>query len=416
MEGLTSLLGKLSVEDIEKLKLLLSLKPDNEYKSVITLRVFVDEYEIHIRNNRSHSYFKSVVTALNYLIEYFKQQKAIGTITLKDIESFLTFLQQKVKTRSCFKNKVGEGYAVYYRNLKAAFNKAKDWGYVNENYFTKIKLPKKQKVQPAFINSSLLSAIGNKIKTSVVRDVIVFGFYTGMRLNEIVNLKWKNLNLTTRIITVGDEEFITKGKNQRFIPICDEALGVLLRRKKNVEGKTEENPYRQVNEKIESIGGQACMLPLNQGETFHGYIFCKSNGERYNGDYLSKKFKEACKAAGIDKSIHFHSLRHSFASNLVQQGISLYVIKELLGHSSISTTEIYSHLNIDSLREAISVLDEPDCSDNNVTEIMTNTYLSKIVFKKDTGKRQVSSKEKIASKKKTTPGLKIILTNKINGG
>ena len=61
----------------------------------------------------------------------------------------------------------------------------------------------------------------------------------------------------------------------------------------------------------------------------------------------------------MDKSIHFHSLRHSFASNLAQQGVSLYVIKELLGHSSVSTTEIYSHLNFETLKEAISVLDGP---------------------------------------------------------
>ncbi len=63
-------------------------------------------------------------------------------------------------------------------------------------------------------------------------------------------------------------------------------------------------------------------------------------------------------AADIDGAIHFHSLRHSFASNLAQKGVSLYVIKELLGHSSITTTEIYSHLNMDSLREAVGKLDD----------------------------------------------------------
>ena len=88
-------------------------------------------------------------------------------------------------------------------------------------------------------------------------------------------------------------------------------------------------------------------------------MFCKENGKAFTGDYVSKKFKRACKAAGMDKAIHFHSLRHSFASNLAQKGVSLYVIKELLGHSSISTTEIYSHLNMDSLKEAIRILDGP---------------------------------------------------------
>jgi site-specific recombinase XerD len=86
-------------------------------------------------------------------------------------------------------------------------------------------------------------------------------------------------------------------------------------------------------------------------------VFCKKDGSKYCGNYVSRKFKGACIAAGIEKEIHFHSLRHSFASNLVQNGVPLYTIKELLGHSSISTTEIYSHLNMDSLREAVKKLD-----------------------------------------------------------
>ncbi len=89
-------------------------------------------------------------------------------------------------------------------------------------------------------------------------------------------------------------------------------------------------------------------------------MFCKSTGEKYTGDYFTKRFKRASKQVGIDKAIHFHSLRHSFASNLVQKGVSLYSVKELLGHSTISTTEIYSHLNLDTLREAESALDQEE--------------------------------------------------------
>lgn len=87
------------------------------------------------------------------------------------------------------------------------------------------------------------------------------------------------------------------------------------------------------------------------------YVFCKKDGSKYCGNYVSRKFKNACIAAGIENEIHFHSLRHSFASTLVQKGVPLYTIKELLGHSSISTTEIYSHLNMETLREAIGKLD-----------------------------------------------------------
>ncbi len=328
MEGLQSLLGKLSVEDIEKLKLLMSFT--TEAKEVVTLRVFADEYKLLIKNNRSASYLHSITIALNNLSEFFGPQKAINSINQKDVETFLVYLQQKIR----------KGHVVYYRNLKAAFNKAKEWGYVKENYFIKVKLPKRQKTAPAFINSEQLTAISNQLKDDVVRDAVILGFYTGMRLNEIVNLKWKNVNLSTRIITVGDEEFITKGRNQRFIPVSDEAYDALIKIK------------------TKNKGGNPPLYPLPRGESF-GYVFCKNNGQKFTGDHFSRRFKSACKKAGIDKAIHFHSLRHSFASNLAQQGVSLYKIKELLGHASVTTTEIYSHLNIDSLRDAISKLDNP---------------------------------------------------------
>jgi integrase/recombinase XerD len=326
------LFKNISSNDLDKLRLLLSIIPQAEPKEVVTLRVFIEEYKNIIQHNRSSSYLRSVVVALNYLVEYFSLtehrpglQKPIASINIKDVENFLIHLQQKVS----------KGYIVYYRNLKAAFNKAKDWGYVKENYFTKVKLPKRQKLAPVFINSEQLLAICSQIKNKMVKDVVVFAFYTGMRLDEIVNLRWKNVDLQNRTITVGDESFTTKGRNQRFIPMSEEALASLLsqRERKNFT----------VN-----------VLPFDFA---HGFVFCKENGEKFTGNYFSRRFKKACTASGIEKEIHFHSLRHSFASNLVQKGVPLYSIKELLGHSSISTTEIYSHLNMDSLREAVKKLD-----------------------------------------------------------
>ena len=99
--------------------------------------------------------------------------------------------------------------------------------------------------------------------------------------------------------------------------------------------------------------------PFVKGEEELDYVFCKENGFPFSGNYVSKTFKNACRAVGIDEGIHLHNLRHSFASNLVQKGVSLYTIKALLGHSSITTTEIYSFLNMDSLKEAIEKFNSP---------------------------------------------------------
>ena len=88
------------------------------------------------------------------------------------------------------------------------------------------------------------------------------------------------------------------------------------------------------------------------------YITIKLSGSTFpfTTNYVSKKFKQAVRLAGADDKIHFHSLRHSFASDLVNKGVPLYHIKELLGHSSIAVTEIYSHPDLESLHEAVNKL------------------------------------------------------------
>jgi len=324
-----SLLHSINENDIEKFRILSEIFNKASFSEAVTLRIFADEYSNLIKESRSNAYYLSVKNSLQHLTNFFGLQRPIQSIGLRDVENFVSHLQKIVS----------KGYRVYVRTLKAACNKAIDWGYVKENYFVKVKLPKKQKVNPAYINSNQLSIISKLIQNEIVKDVTVTAFYTGMRLNELVNLTWRNIDLTTRIITVGDESFTTKGRNQRYIPISDEVFEILLRcDKKNLKG-------------CPSI------IPINRIERKNEFVFRNKNGKKITGDYISKSFKCACKNAQIDNAIHFHSLRHSFASNLAQKGISLYTIKELLGHSSISTTEIYSHLNIDTLKEAIKKLD-----------------------------------------------------------
>lgn len=342
------LLEKLSMKDIEKLRFLFSIFNDKVEKKDkinrdITLKSFCSEYENYIKQNRSSSYLRSVKISLNYLINYLGEQIVLCSIQLKDCENFITYLQQNVK----------KGFVVYYRNIKAAFNKAIEWGYLEKNCFKKIRLPKKQRIAPAFLDSNQLTAISNHINNKTVNDLVWFAFYTGMRLDEIVNLKWKNVDLVSKVLIVGDDEFTTKGRTQRFIPMGSEAERILRGKPKCLD-TADRRPEKKKHE--------ICLLNEVGDPSSHNaalriaYVFSKENGKQFTGNYVSKMFKDACKKAGVDKAIHFHSLRHSFASNLVQKGTPLYTVKELLGHSSISTTEIYSHLNMNVLREAVEKL------------------------------------------------------------
>jgi integrase/recombinase XerD len=87
------------------------------------------------------------------------------------------------------------------------------------------------------------------------------------------------------------------------------------------------------------------------------YVFYRINGIKLNEDFVSRNFKKVVRQVGLSDDIHFHTLRHSFASNLVQKGISIYSVKELPGHKNIVTTMIYAHLNRESLFKAISCLE-----------------------------------------------------------
>jgi len=309
------IINNFTEEDIGRLKRFLTLIDKPIQDAPVTLEFFRNEYEKFIKKNRSAKYLSSIQLSFNHLENYFNQQKILSSISLRDAELFVDKVKESAPS----------GYVVYYRNIKAAFNKAIDWGYIKSNPFKKIKLEKKQKNKPAFLNINQIEIICRHIDSEIIKDAVVLSFHTGLRLGELVNLKWKNINLEDKIITVGDYEFKTKARKQRIIPINDKVLELMNK-------------------------------VYNPSQV---YVFSKGKKQPFTGDYFSKKFKTACRSAGISDKVHWHSLRHSFASNLVQNGVPIYVIKELLGHSSITTTEIYSHLNVDSLREAVEKLDRP---------------------------------------------------------
>jgi len=87
------------------------------------------------------------------------------------------------------------------------------------------------------------------------------------------------------------------------------------------------------------------------------YVFCDKDGKRYSPKQVSVAFGRACKRAGIE-NLRFHDLRHDFASSLVQAGVDIYTVRELLGHKDLRMTTRYSHLSPEKLRDAVRALDE----------------------------------------------------------
>ena len=185
-------------------------------------------------------------------------------------------------------------------------------------------------------------------KRQLLKDIFLFAFLTGMRLSEIIYLTWNSIDIINGIIRVGSDDFQTKSKEVRLIPITKPVLEILKRRK----------PKSSIKDKK--------------------YIF-HHNGFAYQPDHISHLFKECVRNAGLSDEIHFHTLRASFGSYLLQQGVPISSISKLLGHSSIAVTEKhYVSLTNGNLINAIShfnslVLNGKKTQKNkNVKRIKTN--------------------------------------------
>ena len=262
----------------------------------INLSELQKEYLEYISSTRSKSYIRSVKLSFKQF-QNFSNDIPLIRIDAKLIDKFVT---------SVFSNSK-HAAALYYRTLKAAFSKAVDWNYLEINPFKKVKLPKIPKHNPLFITIDEFQKIISETKEDYLKNIFYTAFYTGMRLGEILNMKWSWINLNEKYITVKcTEEFLTKSKKERIIPINNVLLQILL------------NQYPKI-------------IDINNDD----YVFNRLKGIKLNEDFISKQFKKSVRAAELNDKIHFHTLRHSFASNLVQKGVSLYVVKELLGHEDL---------------------------------------------------------------------------------
>ena len=298
---------------VSKLEERLKEKPQIKY---ITLSDYHKKYLQFVQDNLSPTYSRIVDLSFRQLVEF------TGNIPLENLD----YLQLEKFITESFK-RTKEGTRTAYIALKSAFNKAIIWNYLDVNHFGKIKLPKIPKNNPLFVKDAELKLILEKEPDSLLKDVYLFAYNTGLRLSEIINLKWSEIDLTEDFIRVRNtEDFITKSKRERIVPINVAVKNILSNRLP----------------KILYLG------KLN-------YVF-SNNGVKLSQDYISKNFKQCVKKSGLNLQLHFHNLRHGFASTMATKGVSIFIIKELLGHQDVKTTQIYSHLRPEDLRQAINVL------------------------------------------------------------
>ncbi|MGE8433713.1 MULTISPECIES: site-specific tyrosine recombinase XerD [Chryseobacterium] len=146
----------------------------------------------------------------------------------------------------------------------------------------------------------------------------------GLRVSELIDLKISNINFKEQYIKVNG-----KGNKTRFVPLADYTAELLESYIKEVRSKG------KINKKYEDT------------------LFLNSRGTSMSRVIVFLIIKELTDKAGVNKKISPHTFRHSFATHLLQNGADLRYIQEMLGHSSITTTEIYTHLKTEELRDVI---------------------------------------------------------------
>ncbi len=272
-------------------------------KKAVRLSKLIEAYLKYSQAEHGKATYALNERFLNYLLDFLGDMP-LKKITRKNIEDYKIHRQERVSKTSV---------NMEIRHLKSAFNfGVQVYGYLKESPFSNVKQYKLDGNNlPEYLTLEDVEKLMAVIDNSNFKDLVLFYLHTGCRRGEALSLTWANIDLVRRVIKITK----TKGRKDREIPINDRLLEVL-------------------NSKEAS-----CEKPFNHKRHF-----------------VTHKFKNYIKRAGLNLNFSVHTLRHTFASHLVMNGVDLYTVKELLGHSEMRITEMYAHLAPDHLAAGVSRL------------------------------------------------------------
>lgn len=257
------------------------------------------------------------------LLRFVEYAEESGIKDLKEVDKF-TVNDYFMKLRSGDLSKKAVGRATLARNissLRSFFNYLiAEHGYVS-NPFKQLKTPKEKRRLPDFLTYDETDRLLESFDTENVsglrdRIAVELMYASGLRVSELVSLRIEDIDLNERILRV-----VGKGSKARMVPFYEE-LGELIR---EYTGKRP-NPD----------------CPVLLENTKGGPLSARS---------VQNILDKAAARAGLTMNIHPHMLRHTFATHLLDNGADLRVVQELLGHKNLSTTQIYTHVTVDRLKE-----------------------------------------------------------------
>ena len=283
------------------------------YKAYLRLEKSLSDHSVE-------AYLHDVTKLTQYLLSV-NQEKNPAALTLKDLQAFVKWIGE-LGMGATTQARIISGIRSFYKYLLTEQLITIDPSTLLEAPKTRRKLPDTLSFEEI---EQLIGAIDLSSPEGTRNKAILETMYScGLRVSELVGLKISCLYLDIGFIRV-----IGKGDKERLVPIGSDAIKCIKIYKDRVRS------HQSVSEKNQDI------------------LFLNRRGNALSRVMIFYIIKSLATAAGITKVISPHTFRHSFATHLVEGGADLRAVQEMLGHESITTTEIYTHLNRDFLRDTL---------------------------------------------------------------
>lgn len=278
------------------------------------------QLEKSLSNNSVEAYLQDVEKLIQYNIAA-NNPKLPGEIELSDLEKFVKWIGELGMTPAS-QSRIISGLRSFYKYCLQE-------QIVSADPTVLLEAPKLKKALPDILSFNEIESIINKLDLSTPegarnKAIIETIYSCGLRVSELVNLKLSCLYFDDGFIRI-----IGKGDKERIVPIGSSAIKYI-------------NLYRN------TIRVHTAIKPGNED-----ILFLNRRGSKLSRIMIFMILKDLAIRAGIKKNISPHTLRHSFATHLVEGGADLRAVQQMLGHESITTTEIYTHLDKEYLRDTL---------------------------------------------------------------
>jgi site-specific recombinase XerD len=253
--------------------------------------------------------------SMNTIRSYLKDIRQYFTISEgRGVDYYLNYLNNNNYTPASQNRKISA--------LNSYYGYLLDNHYIDTNPFANIDRAKNKKTIPEYLDYKEVVKILDSLKNNLLNKALVEVLYgCGLRVSELINLKVSDIHYGEGLIVC-----LGKGNKQRYVPINKHALLAINDYKIKIRDKL---TYKE-NENI---------------------LFLNKKGKCLRREYVNVMLDKISIKLNLNKKLHPHMFRHSFATHMLENGANLRVVQELLGHENMSTTEIYTHINEKKLIE-----------------------------------------------------------------